>query len=95
MHAWDISHLYITVNHIVVVAVSKSLQNLPHVMAAMTDVINHINNVTSSGFINIQNILTYLQLLGCLLPGHCFTVHKASIGSFNNFKTQVCTIHAD
>lgn len=30
-----------------------------------------------------------------VLPGHSFAVHKASVGSFHDFETQVCSVHAD
>lgn len=33
---WNRSHLYVTMNHIVVVAVPQRLQNLPHVVAGWT-----------------------------------------------------------
>lgn len=31
----------------------------------------------------------------CVLPGHRFAVHKASVGSFHDFETQVSSVHAD
>lgn len=51
----------------------------------------------------INKLVDYFELCQCLkcsvsdciLPGHCFAVHKPSISSLHNFKTQVGSIHTE
>lgn len=103
------SHLYVAMDHIVVMAVPKSLQNLPHVVAGWAARQNrqdrdHLGQPQIVGVWQLspskQDVTSFFFVLGTLpplrvLPGHSFAVHKASVGSFHDFETQVCSVHAD
>lgn len=46
-------------------------------------------------FINILKTSSPQFPTLCVLPGHCFAVHKPSIGSLHYFKTQVSAVHTE
>lgn len=82
-------HLYVAMNHVVVVAVPKRLQDLPHVVAGWTECEFCYFNALSA----FETL--YPRFPVGVLPGHRFAVHEAGIGSLHDLETQVGSVHTE
>lgn len=71
-------------NHVVVMAVSKRLQDLPHVVAVWT----------GSRRRRQRTVVRAEGVFEDVLPGHRFAVDKPGVGPLDDFETKVCSVHA-